>query len=108
MRLQNPPPQLFPNPSPAHRESQLVAHQHASILPRFEAVVVFETREAARNHTVAKERMRSEILDQAFVNLGQSQLPALPANRIAALHEPRSASPHGMHLQLAFDDLHAG
>ncbi len=69
-------------------------------------MVVLEATEASGDHAVLKEVRGIPGLghDERYVIVGEAELQALPAHRVAARDEPRDAAFNRMHAKLTFHD----
>ena len=73
-------------------------------------MVMLEAAEAASDHAVLEEVRRIPCLgyDERDVIVGEAELHALPAHRVAGGDEAASAALHWMHAELALHDSEMG
>ncbi len=90
-----------------HGEAELVGEARVAAAEVFKGVIVLEGAEAAGEHAVAEEAGRVIGLDEAFVELGQAELPALPADAVAGGDQAFSDEACGAGAAGAGDGAHA-
>lgn len=69
---------------------------------------MFEAGEAACDHAVPKEERWLEWFNEAFVKMGQTELPSFPSYGVVFCDETGCSSADRAHSQVEFDDFQAG
>ncbi len=108
VRRENPLTDEGACPAEWHGESKFIVQQDGAAGLLEEGMVVFEGGESACDHAVAEEEGRLKVFDEAFVILGQAQMPSLPAHGVSIDDEARGASADRAHVEFALDDGEAG
>ncbi len=95
-------------PAEGHGEAEFVGERDAAVAGVEEGVVVLEGGEAAGGHAVLKEGVGHEVRDEAFVEVREAELPALPAHGVPGVDEAGHLASDGMHFEFLLDDGDAG